>query len=191
MSASKNSLDHELAAYNNLIKIKKRNFLLRVWHLIGSHGRRIDILVHFDSIHSASKTSLLNSLLVYRLIFSGTNWKKKFAVMAFLTSSSLFAFFYKWLFSDFRATIEKFQTFAIIYVVGSAALTGIYLYLKEPLKNQRVFNLISWGLKLTAVLLLWLGVSFPELPASLVVGVPIAKILYAIFARLTFIPKLK
>lgn len=117
--------------------------------------------------------------------------KKKLAALVFITSSSIFGFFYKWLISDFKATFDRFQLYAVAYIAMSATISGIYLYLREPLKNQRVFNLIEWALKFMGMLLICLGISYKEISLSLILGYYLTNVLYTISTRLTFISKIK
>lgn len=119
------------------------------------------------------------------------NLKKKLAALVFITSSSVFGFFYKWLISDFKATFDRFQLYAVAYIAMSATISGIYLYLREPLKNQRVFNLIEWALKFMGMLLICFGISYKEISLSLILGYYLTNVLYTISTRLTFISKIK
>ena len=109
----------------------------------------------------------------------------------FITSSSVFGFFYKWLISDFKATFDRFQLYAVAYIAMSATISGIYLYLREPLKNQRVFNLIEWALKFMGMLLICLGISYKEITLSIILGYYLTNVLYTNSTRLTFISKIK
>lgn len=114
--------------------------------------------------------------------------KKKFAVLFFLTGSSLCAFFYKWLISDFKSSFDQFKLYALIYITLSALLTWVYMYLKEPLRNKRVFNLIEICLKTIGILFFCLGVSYLELSASILTGYSIINLSYAFSENLPNMP---
>lgn len=112
-------------------------------------------------------------------------------MLAFLTSSSIVAFFYKWILSDFKSTFEQFRLYAIMYVLVSALLSWVYLYLREPLKNPRVFNLLEFTLRIVGILLFRLGISYWELSSAVMLGYGFANIAYKFVSRIKVIPAIK
>lgn len=140
---------------------------------------------------SGISIGVLGAILIFVIILIRFIPQKKVAALVFITSSSVFGFFYKWLISDFKATFDRFQLYAVAYIAMSATISGIYLYLREPLKNQRVFNLIEWALKFMGMLLICFGISYKEISLSLILGYYLTNVLYTISTRLTFISKIK
>jgi hypothetical protein len=116
-------------------------------------------------------------------------------MFAFMTGGSLFAFFAKWLVTDLKSFFLKFQFYGYVYIAVSAIISFAFLYLHQPFKNQRAFNLIEFGLKAIAIFFLFTGMSYYELPMSIIFGYVLTNILTDIYQRVlsqfTFIPRLK
>lgn len=148
---------------------------------------RNEIFHYFSGI----SIGVLGAILILVFILIRFIPQKKFAMLAFLTSSSIIAFFYKWLLSDFKSTFDQIRIYAFIYILASALISGVYLYLREPLKNPRVFNLIELILTILGVVFFRLGISYWELSSAILIGYGLTNMACKSFSRVKVIPAIK